>query len=229
LRKRFAKGLLFNAHYTWSNSYSYFIGDIRESNQDVPQDEGNLRAEGGPSPYDIRHRFSANSVYELFADRVSGTSGLKRLLLAGWQIGGIFNWQSGIPINVTQSSTRANSRPDTTGSDPYLADWETTLRWLDRAAFVNVPTYSSTGQPIRPGNLGKRALRGPGLVTLDLSLAKNLKFTEAVNFQIRADLLNSLNHTNFNNISSQTTSGSFGQIIGAAPARIVQLNLRLTF
>ena len=64
---------------------------------------------------------------------------------------------------------------------------------------------------------------------MDLGLAKNLKFTERYRLQIRADLLNSLNHTNFSAVDSNIRSANFGKFTGTRGARVIQLNARFTF
>src|SRR5260370_18026738 len=47
------------------------------------------------------------------------------------------------------------------------------------------------------GNSGRNSLYGPGLVSWDLSVFKNIRFGEAFNIQFRAEFFNVLNHTNF--------------------------------
>ena len=68
LKKRFASGLTFGVAYTWANNMSYGDGDLQLQN--APQDNNNLRADWGPTPYDIRHSFNANFVYELPFDAI---------------------------------------------------------------------------------------------------------------------------------------------------------------
>ena len=79
------------------------------------------------------------------------------------------------------------------------------------------------------GNMGRNGLRAPGFWNLDLGLAKNLKFSERYRLQIRADMFNSLNHTNFLGISTGIEAGNFGRFTSTRGARVVQFNARLTF
>ena len=149
-------------------------------------------------------------------------------MLRGWQISGIFKAQTGSPINVTQSTTHALTRPDYIGGNPYAPDPELTLQYLNRSVFAKLP-IGKAGAPLHYGNLGRNALRAPGWWNLDLGLAKNLYFTERYRLQIRCEMFNALNHTNFSGISTDLNSASFGRFTSTRGARVVQFNARLTF
>ncbi|MGB7586443.1 MAG: carboxypeptidase regulatory-like domain-containing protein [Terriglobales bacterium] len=122
-------------------------------------------------------------------------------------------------------------------------------------SFSNVPlennSYYQGGNPCFPeidpvGNpadrtygLHRNTLRGPGLVNLDLALAKTTAITERVSLELRLEFFNALNHPEFaqptfldnaTNINSLdfgqiTTTGTFR---GPTP-RIGQLAARITF
>ena len=226
LRKRLGSGLTFGTHYTWSSLLSYQTGDVahlRQTTQDRWQDDK------GPPPSHMRHVFVSDFLYELPFSRLTGSTGRgARLLLPGWQFGGILTANSGLPLFLLQSSPFNDSRPDYIGGSAVLDNYRETLQYVNRAAFQAVPVVRLSGVPERNGNLGRGALRAPGLVTLDLSLAKNLALTDRHRLQIRADLFNSMNHTNFTAVSSDFNAGNFGRVT-AAIARTLQLNARLTF
>jgi outer membrane receptor protein involved in Fe transport len=91
----------------------------------------------------------------------------------------------------------------------------------------------------RTYGLSRNTLRGPGLVNLDIALAKTTSITERVQLEFRVEYFNALNHPEF----AQPTSGNgtanidnptFGEVTttgtfrGPAP-RIGQLAMRLTF
>lgn len=228
LRRRFGNGLQIGAMYSYANSISYSnAANIGYPNP--PQDSNNIRGEKGPSPFDIRHRFNTDFLYELPFERMAGVSGRAgKLLLGGWQFSGIYTAETGAPINLTQSTSYASTRPDYIGGSPYMADAELTLQYLNKAAFARIP-IGMANAPLRFGNVGRNALRAPGFWNLDLGLAKNLNFTERYKLQIRGDLFNSLNHTNFSGISTGIEAGNFGRFTSTRGARVVQLNARLTF
>jgi hypothetical protein len=228
LRKRMSRDFLFNLHYTYSNNLSYGDGDLLLPDQ-RPQDTGNIRAERGPTPYDQRHRFVTDFLYEIPFLRWSGAGGRgARLALGGWQFSGILTANSGSAFNVSQPSSVPGSRPDYIGGESINSNYRNTLQYLNPAAFGRVPVIAASGATARPGTIGRMALRAPGAVSIDLGLAKNFDFTERIRFQFRVDMFNATNHTNLGGVSSNIQAGNFGRLTSAG-ARVIQLNGRLTF
>jgi Carboxypeptidase regulatory-like domain/TonB dependent receptor len=228
LRKRFSKNFQLSAVYVYANSISY-SNAANLGFPNPPQNTDNIRGDRGPSPFDIRHHFHTDFVYELPLKRLSGSDSRgARLLLGGWQLSGILTAETGPPINLSQSTSHQSSRPDYIGGDPYAPDPEATLQYLNKTAFARVPIGAGNA-PLRPGNLGRNALRAPGFWNLDLALAKNLQFSERWRLQLRCDMFNSLNHTNFTGISTSIESANFGRFTSTRGARTVQFNARLTF
>jgi hypothetical protein len=229
LRKRLSSALSFDIHYTFASNISYGDDDILQPNS-KPQDNNNIRAERGPTQFDTRHRFNADAVYELpFARLTNAQSRPAKMLASGWQVTSIFAAYTGLPLYILQSSAESGSRPDYVGGNPIESNYRQTLQYLNPAAFAKVPVITISGATARPGTLGRNAIRQPGLWDTDLSLSKNIAVTERVRFQIRGDLFNAFNHTNFNAVSSGITSANFGRLTSTTGPRIVQFNARLTF
>ncbi len=87
-QKRFAKGLQFNAAYSWSKS----IDDNSRNFQGVViQDSNNIRGDRGLSDFDTRQRIVINGIYEL---PFKGNR-----LKDGWQLSLVETTQSGNPLN----------------------------------------------------------------------------------------------------------------------------------
>jgi hypothetical protein len=228
LRKRFSQDFLFNVHYTYANNLSYNDGDLLLPDQ-RPQDINNLRPELGPTPFDVRHRFVTDFLYELPFQRLSGMTGRgARLALGGWQFSGILTANTGSPFNLSQPSSVVGSRPDYVSGSPINSDYRDTLQYLNTAAFARVPVISASGATARPGTIGRNALRGPGSWTIDFGLAKNFDLTERWRFQFRVDMFNGFNHTNLGGVSTNIQAGNFGRLTSAG-ARVIQLNGRLSF
>lgn len=227
LRKRFAQGFLFNVNYTFASSTSY----TDQADLLLPgsvQDIHNVRADKGPPAGDVRHRVVADFIYELPFAR-SRSRGVLRNLFSGWQAAGILTAETGQPVNLTQPSGLQSSRPDYIGGPPLLSDPTKTLLHINRAAFAPVPLAPTSGLPIRPGNVGRHALRQVGLWNLDLSLSKRFWLGDRMRLQFGADLLNAFNHTNLTSLQTNITTGTFGRYLGTRGARVVQLEGRLSF
>ena len=234
LRKRFAMrpklgGLDFGVTYTYASNTSF--GDADLQLQSPPQDGNNIRADHGPTPYDQRHVFNANFLYELpFLGLTGASSRPAKLALGGWQISGILTASTGFPVNVTNgNSSYPSDRPDLVpGVDPTFSNYTSTLSYLNPAAFVGVPIVKASGAGARPGDLGRYALRAPGAWNLDASLAKNFELTERFKLQLRGDLFNAFNHTNLGGLVANISKSTFGRLTSAT-SRSIQIGARLTF
>jgi len=101
-------------------------------------------------------------------------------------------------------------------------------QWFNPAAFL-LPQAGTFG------NLGRGALRGPGLANWDFSLFKNTAIHERLRLQFRAEIFNILNHANFGAptlplFSSGAFSPTAGQISNTTTtAREIQFGLKLIF
>ena len=233
LRKRFSKNLNFAARYTWGKQLATDSGDIGAYYQNDAnvraQDFFNLRREWGPADGDTTNYFSADWVYQLPA-LTALHSALLRGALGGWQFSGIFSAASGQPIVISEQTGENISRPDYLSGNPINSNYSQTLQYLNTPAFSAVPVSSASSLPIRPGNLGRGIIRGPGFWNADLSLGKNFKIAEKVQFQIRIEAFNALNHTSLTSFAStDITNSSFGRFTNTRGGRVAQLNARLSF
>jgi hypothetical protein len=234
LRKRFSRGLLFNLHYTFGKTLAHAGGDTATADdgemRTVNQDYFCVSCDWGPATSDIRHNFAANWLYEAPALRGSDNPVLKHAL-GGWQISGTMLAVTGRPFNVAQSNALPNQRPDITTVEKATNDCCSfgNLQYLNRSAFINVPIIKASGATARPGSLPNNALRGPGSWTVNAGLGRNFKIKESMRLQVRADLLNAFNHTNYTSMQTNLDSSTFGRITNTAGARVIQINGRLSF
>jgi hypothetical protein len=224
LRQRLFQGLTGNLSYNWGRGMSY-LASSELGAPGAQNDEFCYRCEKGG--YDRSQRVMADWIYELQVDKRLGLDGVGRQLLAGWQVAGIVEAQSGDAINVTQ----AGGRPDTDGTDPYLkTGYKGNYRWLDPAAFSLIPLNSLSSRPIRPGNVGRNSVIGPGWWNVDLALSRNFAIREGMRLQVRFDMFNAFNHFNLETVNlNLSTPSTFGLITGVGVERRAQLNARLVF
>jgi hypothetical protein len=229
LRKRFSAGLSGGVAYTWASAYSY-TGAADLALPTSVQDIYNVRADKAPPDDFIRHNFVADFIYELPFAKLSGSNSmLTRNLLRGWQVSGIFTARSGNPVNITQSTAFEGSRADYVGGAPTFDNYQTTLRYLNRAAFALVPIGAQSGAPLHPGTVGRNAVFNPSWWNWDISTAKHFFITEKFEAKLEAQMLNAFNHTNLSGLQGAVTNSNFGLFTSTRGARVIQMNLRLTF
>lgn len=246
LSKRLMNGVQVDANYTWSKTLS--TGDADLLQPTMVQDNNNPKGDYGPAPFDIRQRFVIDGMWNLPLNMLAHNYA-SRLLLGGWVLGGIFTGQTGLPINVMNSSSSYPADRPNWGSGPrYVSGYRTfgaghvhqylnpcrptgacvnAPSYAGNAAFVPVPLGPKNAQ-ITPGTLHRYDLYAPGYEDLDLSVKKIFQFSEKANFQLRMDAFNALNHTNLSGIIQSISSANFGQLTSAT-SRSVQIGGRIEF
>jgi len=102
VRRRFNKGLYFQANYTFSKTMTDFGGS--QSQFQPFQDNARPYLEKARAQFDLTHAFKANFTYELPIGRghrlFGSPSRVVGLLVNGWQTASIFTWQSGPPFSI---------------------------------------------------------------------------------------------------------------------------------
>lgn len=226
LSRRYANGFTVAANYTLSNAEGDFYAADGFGGELIPWTQEDIPAlTWGPLDQDRRHRLVASWVWDLPGGK--GRSGLAKGVLGGWQVSGIFQYQSGAPFTVTSGRDNSldglgNDRARLTGEsvDPPAGSDKTV--WFNPAAFaVNLPgTY---------GDVGKGAFYGPSYYNLDLAQMKSTALNDRLNLQFRVDAFNAFNHANFRNPNTNVSGGGFGKIASAEDPRIIQLSVKLDF
>ena len=258
VQKRFGKGLMLLAAYTWASNWDNIWGAYGSSNatnfgNNGPQDSYNLSSEYARATNDIPNRFSLAGTYEFpFGHGKHFLGGANRwvdLAVGGWKFHDITVLQNGGPLAITQTSNltsygNSTQRPTIVpGVNPcFSGSPEGRI-----AQYFNPLAFTATGPPSAGGALPygnqPRASNcyGPGYVNSDLSLNKEFRVTERVRAEFRAEALNAFNTPQFatpnlsiGSFSTTTNSTSYnagaGQITGTLGfPRLVQLGGRLTF
>ncbi len=115
--RRFSKGLTIGSQWTWAHSIGNTGGSNEAQTQANPFD---FRLDRGNNAFDIRHSFNASALYELpiGAGRRYLHDGGKvpDMLLGGWEIGGIVNARTGLPIDLTIARNDVAYRVNATGA-----------------------------------------------------------------------------------------------------------------
>jgi len=104
-------------------------------------------------------------------------------------------------------------------------------------ALFTMPGYPASGPTYeRFGTLRRDVFNGPSFGQWDLSLGKEFTVTESATVGIRLQAQNALNHPNFDGITSNLGSGTFGQAqlltpqgTGEPASRVMSLGARIAF
>jgi hypothetical protein len=251
LRRSFSHGLYLLNSFTYSQAI-----DNAGAQYEVYNGDGavvnfyNIAGDRGRSGYDQTLNNTTSLNYDLPYGRGrhfgSSSSYALQALLGGWSIAGINQVTSGLPVDLnytpsssgTQNATVSNasvaysSRPNITG--PVSAIYAPPSSWVKSAsslsgvynkAGLTVPLYT---QPF--GNVARNALRGPGYESVNLGLHKKFPlWSDSTNLEFRAEAFNLFNSVNYQSPNANISSGSFGSITSAYPARQLQLALRLSY
>jgi hypothetical protein len=268
-------GLMLGANYTYSHSLTNrWLGDYLSSDE-VQYNFTTLRDPGlnkGPSPYDERHQFKAYMTYALpFGKNREFRTGNRVLdnIIGGWTGGAIVRDSSGLPFKLlggqnTYNYSFATSYPDASDSGVVLNG--ITLSQLRSNIGVypgpspTVPTVAINPQFLAahpnaiapestPGTLGQfDYLNGPKFFDVDFSVHKEIPIFERLHMDIRAEILNAFNHSNwaipgvtggpgqpadFANVST-TNYDAVGLVSNCPPilqscGRTIEFRMQLTF
>jgi hypothetical protein len=123
--------------------------------------------------------------------------------------------------NIICDPNRNPGTTDPTGT-PYL---------IDTSCFARPTTLGDIG------NMGRNQIRLPSTFNSDLAMFKNFRLGEQRGIQLRWEIYNIFNHTNFTDINGamifdatgKQTNSAFGTPRAARAPRIMQVSLRLNF
>jgi len=210
--RRFTNGLLLMNSYTFSKSM-----DLVNENTTIgtPID---FDLSWARSNFDRTHNYVLTAIYELPwgpGKRWMNDSLLGKIV-GGWQLSGLFNAQSGVPLNITGNGTLLNTPgntafPDLNGSNTVLGGLGPGQLYFD----PNVYTLPAAGVQ---GNMKRNSgPEGPGFWQLDTSLFKRFSVGGSRFAEFRVDAFNTTNSVRWGNPGtgySVATGNTFGQITG---------------
>jgi hypothetical protein len=213
-------GLFLSAAYTWEHSLSTERGTTFFENSNTMQDIHHPYDNYGNTNLNVPQILSLSGIWTLPWYR--NATGLKGLVLGGWQYSDITTIQSGFSTDPGLSIPLQGlaSRPDrATGA---ITGPKTVQEWFNTAAFAAPPAGYF-------GDAAPGSILGPGTVDFDMAFYKDFHIKEHQTIEFRGELFNIFNHTNFNGFSSTFGASNFGQITSAADPRIVEFALRYQF
>jgi hypothetical protein len=233
LSRRFKQGLAFDGSYVFSKALDNASTTARGFEADV------FRWARGN--FDRTHNFVLSYTYEI----PFGKGRRLRNLLGGWQVGGITEFRSGLPLDIIQIDDPTLSGIFSSGSPDFVGPFVTfnprQVRtivvdgvpvtanfFFDPNAFRRVEVTSSANA--REGNLGRNVFSGPRLSLWSLSLIKRIHIVESHELELRADIRNLFNHALFAQPTPEfDATPPLGVISSSGPGRNVQVSLRYSF
>ncbi len=232
---------------TFSNSGSLDAGAITTSTQVI--NNGNLPAQYGRADYDIRQQFSTDGTWTLpnhFHNMI------EKNVLGGWQLGGVWIFQTGLPFTVYTSAgfhavygaggqvignTGGDYNADGSNYDvPNVPSIGAHLGGQSRSKFLS-GIFTASDFPVpalgSEGSLGRNTYDQPGYNNFDFTFAKLFSTpwfgAERLHFEAKGEAFNLFNRANLTGVNSDLSSSLFGKSTNQLPARSIQLHLRANF
>ena len=202
IRERLGRTLTMDFNYTLSHSMDDASGLQTGGAYDAPFILNPLRQSDqfADSDFDLRHIINANAVWEMPFGKgrqfFGGVNNLADAFIGGWQLSGIWRWNSGLPISTPYDdarwATNWNAQSNTTRIRPVQT---CPIRGGRLFGCNTVDAYKSFRNAL-PGETGDRnVLRLPGYVSLDVGLGKSfrLPWSESQKLQVRFEAFNVTN------------------------------------
>jgi hypothetical protein len=250
--RRFDRGFMVSGFWVWSKALGINSTDFAAGVPNLTEEQ-TKHLDYSLLDYDRTHNFTVNAIYQTPSVTSSKALGI---LANDWQISGVYRWTSGRPYtvgfsipgvgasNLTGTDGNPNARIVVT-CDPGKGYSGDPYKQLNTACFA----------PPQPGSKGDESsrffVRAPPLNNLDMSLSKNFGFVRSMKFEVRLDMFNALNHTQFTGVNATANFASltnptitnlpydasgnlvrpngFGAMNGVAPPRTMQVMTRITF
>ncbi len=217
LRQRLGDTLTYDFNYTWSKSFDNASGLQTGGSYGSQFLFNPLRPDDNYaySDFDVRHSINANFIFQVPFGRgkkfFSGMNSVTDAFLGGWQIAGIFRFNTGLPVGVPIDAAQWATNWNAQSNGVRLGNTRVQVNRNTQNAFQDPEAAFRSFRNARPGETGDRnQLRLPGYSTLDLGLSKTLgmPWSENHKLALRWEVINVFNYQYFN--ADNLTRSSFG-------------------
>ena len=239
LGRRYTAGFQYGLAYTYSKSFDYANDDSSDVLFSRPYKDFNY----APSDFDQTHILTVNYIYDIPGLGRKLNNGFVKALFDNWQLSGTTSYASGKPKNI--SVTYNGGITDITGGQDNarantICDPMRNISGADPSGTPYVVNVNCFARPTRLGDIGntpRNSLRMPSIFNSDVAMFKNIPFGETRSLQLRWEVYNVFNHTNFRDIDAglvfdvngRQTNTRFGAPIAARTPRVMQAGIRFTF
>ncbi len=217
LTKRYSNGLTLLVSYTWSKSLS--DGNVMAGGDPAGQDFYNRKLEKSLSTDDVPQNLSIAYTYELpfGPGKRFLKSGIAGRIAGGWQLNGVQQYQTGMPVTLTANNTlpifNGALRPDVAVGIPHRLDHPNPLAdpWFNKNAFA-VPQTFHLGNASR----AYTDLRASNLYAESFGLVRRIRLKERLTLTFRAEFFNAFNRVVFGAPAGNVSSSAFGRVTSQA-------------
>lgn len=251
---RLTHGLALRGIYSWAKSIDVYStaqsldgGSITTVTNIIQPD--NFRAQRGRADFDLRQQFSADGTWVIPGHF---NSAVAKNILGGWQLGGVWILQTGLPFTVYTSAPFApvfdvnGNVVGNTGGDynadgsnydtPNVPSFGRHLTGKKKKDFLN-GLFSASDFPApslgQEGDLGRNTYDQPGYNNMNLTFEKFFNmpffFGETLRLDAKGEVFNVFNRVNLWTVTSDMTNGLFGHSTNQLPARSLQFHVRASF
>jgi carboxypeptidase family protein len=225
-----SRGLTILGGYTFSKSQD------QSSNLGEAVNPLNPSLSKALSAFDVKHNFVLSYNYLLPFERLFRVA---NRLTAGWELSGITHFSSGLPVTLVNFGDNSLLGSEPNGINNFGVDEPDYS-----GAPLNINSNPRNGQSYfntaaftenalgTPGTARRRFFYGPGMDNYDMALLKNVRLTELKSLQFRVEAFNVFNHAQFfgpQAVDGNIDSSTFGDVVSAAPPRLLQLGAKFFF
>ncbi len=254
IRQRF-HALQWDFNYTYSHSLDNASGLQTSTTFGTAFIENAIRPNDNyaNSDFDIRHMINANAIYQLPIGRGKRFGGsMSRGLdavIGGWQLAGIFRWNTGLPIGQPADAGQWATNWELTSADTQVVPVGTCATRGDANGPPNlfgchVTAAYQSYRNAYPGETGQRnILRAPGYINLDAGLSKvfTMPWSEKHQLALRWEVFNVTNTQHLTGIADFGVNPDPALLNGQPPSdwgnftniqgtpRVMQIGLRYSF
>jgi hypothetical protein len=232
LQRTMARGLYVLASYTWSKEIDDSGGNAFFGASSDPRTAYNIKQERAPGVYNNPQAISVAYVYQLPFGRghaLGGGNALTDKLTGGWQLSGLDQYSSGLPLGPITASCNV---PYASSGNSCYADYNPAF--LPKGSEVRMNGNWGSGSPrgaTPPSYININAFQNPASFTFgdtprtapfglanpwnlneSLSLAKTFQTEKNISIKVQADAFNMFNRVVFGGINASITSTAFGTV-----------------
>jgi len=188
------------------------------------------------SAFDMRHNFVVSYNWQVPIGRV-----LRRdnVWTKGWALSGVSRFATGFPVTLYNNNdtsllgTIPNGINNNGVDTPNFAHGNLEINTNPRngspafnAALFSLPSLGQIGSTPR------RFFYGPGIYNFDMAVQKKVRLSESKSLEFRLEAFNVFNHAQFYGpaaVNGNISSANFGEVVGAAAPRLMQLAAKFSF